>query len=410
MPPLKTRLATEVYTEAPPPDHVPSFVEREIDKIDSFDQQRVKGRHYLPKEDVRVLIRNLIETSVRDSKRARRLRDLETSDKTPRLKLTRKQQVNRKRRLITACIQNQQIVNLKQVARHTRSCYKTVRRVYCDLQNERDSSTYEYNNLKSDLEMQALEADVQAADGGLVSVADLKRQNPTFSRKKILEVLHSKQMRWRKLPLAEPKFLTYDPPNQKDVNRIICNMAVVHSNPETQMLFVDEMKFPLQQTAKYHWIHKERESAIKLNRREVSDTTITAIAMCSHQKFVAVQLFNGEIKGQDFLNFINVAISRLPLDKHYLILADNATWHNSGAIQKTEAYKFLFFNLPRMFQINLIENAFSAVRSEYRKRPTVDSLIEEAKNIVNLFFVRENVERFEGYWRNHLRMLDKYYK
>jgi hypothetical protein len=410
MPPLKTRPATEVYTAAPSPDHVPTFVEQEIEKVTQFQQQRVKGRHYLTREAVRALIAKLIETSVYESKKARRLRELGGTATKIRAKLTRKEQVNRKRRLIAACIQNQQILNLKQVAKHTRSCYQTVQRVYRDLREQRDPSTYEYNNIKSEAEMQALEADVQAANGGLVSVADLKRQNPTFSRKKILEVLHSKEMRWRKLPLAEPKFLTYDPPNQKDVNRIICNMAVVHSTPDAQMLYVDEMKFPLTQTAKFHWIHKHAESAIKLNRRQVNDTIITAIAMCSTRKFVAVQLFAGEVTGPDFLNFLNTAIASLPTDKHYLILADNATWHNSSMIQKTEAYKYLFFNLPRMFQINMIENAFSAVRAEFRKRPTVDSLAQEAKHIASLFFAERNTERFQGYWRNHLRMLDKYYQ
>lgn len=410
MPPLKTRPATEVYTAPLAPDHVPTFVEREIEKVTHFEQQRVKGRPYLPRQEVRALIAKLIETSVWESKKARRLRDLEGTGTKRRPKLTRKQLVNRKRRLIAACIANQQVLNLKQVAKHTKSCYQTVQKVYRELCDQREPSTYEYNNLKSDADMEKLEADVQAANGGLVSVADLKRQNPKFSRKKILEVLHSKDMRWRKLPLAEPKFLTYDPPNQKDLNHIICNMAVIHSTADAQMLFVDEMKFPLIQTAKYHWIHKDAESDIKLNRRQVRETTMTAIAMCSTQKFVAVQLFSGEVTGPDFLNFINTAIASLPTDKNYLILADNATWHNSGMIQKTEAYKFLFFNLPRMFQINLIENAFSAVRAEYRKRPTVDSLEQEAKHIANLFLAEHNTQRFAGYWRNHLRMLDKYYK
>jgi hypothetical protein len=169
------------------------------------------------------------------------------------------------------------------------------------------------------------------------------------------------------------------------------------------------MKFPLIQTAKYHWIGRNAESAIKLNRREVRETTLTAIALCSTERFVGIQIHRGEVTGPDFLHFLNEAIARLPPDRKYLILADNASWHNSGLIQKTEAFKYMYFNTPRMFQINLIENAFSAVRAEFRKRPIVDTLEQEAQLIVNLFFAEHNAARFQGYHRNHLRMLDKYF-
>ena len=408
MPPLKTRPCTEVYTERPAPDHVPRFLEREIQKIEAFSQERVKGRPYLPKDRVRDLIKELIQVSIRESKRAKRLASLQQTLSTARPRLSWKDQVNQKRRFVAACIQNQQKLNLKQVAKFTKSCLKTVQKVYWDLVHNRAPDTYEYNNLKDPSEVQALESDIRTADGVFSSVADLKRKNPTFSRKKILEELHSRDLRWRKLPLAQPKVLHYDPPDKTLVNRVICNMAQIHNAPDAQMLYVDEMKFPLLQTAKYHWIHKDSESEVKLNRREVLERSFTAIALCSTQRFVAVQLFEGEITGQDFLNFLNGAISSLPTDKKYLILADNATWHNSGLIQRTEAYKFLFFNQPRMFQINLIENAFSAVRAEFRKRDLVDKLELEAKQVVNLFFRDETGDRFQGYWRNHLRMLDKY--
>ena len=409
MPPLHTRPSTLVYTQAPAPEHVPEFAEREIEKVDSFEAQRVKGRTYLPKAEVKALLARLIEASLRPSKRARPL-DPQTGEPThPPTKTTFQDRVNRKRRLIAACIRNQQTLNLKQVARFTKSCPQTVKKVYQDLISHREVEEYEYNHVKSPQEMQMLEEDVKRIAGGLASVADLKRRNPTFSRKKILEVLHSQDLRWRKLPLAEPKFLTYAPAPQGQVNKIIGTMAQVHSEPDQQMLFVDEMKFPLIQTAKYHWIGRNAESAIKLNRREVRETTLTAIALCSTERFVGIQIHRGEVTGPDFLHFLNEAIARLPPDRKYLILADNASWHNSGLIQKTEAFKYMYFNTPRMFQINLIENAFSAVRAEFRKRPIVDTLEQEAQLIVNLFFAEHNAARFQGYHRNHLRMLDKYF-
>jgi hypothetical protein len=144
------------------------------------------------------------------------------------------------------------------------------------------------------------------------------------------------------------------------------------------------------------------------NRRAVPDTTLTAIALCSLDKFEAVQIHKGEITGKDFLHFLVEAISRLPPRRHYTIIADNATWHHASTVSKSTAGKFLFFNEPKMFQLNVIENAFSYVRHAFRIRPTVETLEEEARNIVNIFFDEENIERFKGYFRQHLRNLQEF--
>ena len=76
----------------------------------------------------------------------------------------------------------------------------------------------------------------------------------------------------------------------------------------------------------------------------------------------------------------------------------------------SQASKFFFFNEPRMFQLNIIENAFSFVRDAFRKRPQVDTMEEEAREIVRIFFDEENQKRFRGVLRNHLRQLIKYHE
>ena len=77
---------------------------------------------------------------------------------------------------------------------------------------------------------------------------------------------------------------------------------------------------------------------------------------------------------------------------------------------KTEVSKFFSFNEPRMFQLNIIENAFSFIRGMFRKRPQVDTMEEEAREIVRIFFDQDNERRFKGLMRNHLRQLIKYHK
>src|ERR1044071_6086350 len=98
------------------------------------------------------------------------------------------------------------------------------------------------------------------------------------------------------------------------------------------------------------------------NRRPVDDSSLTAIAMCSFTGFVAVQLYKTEITGTDFLHFLNEAMSQLPANRHYTIVADNATWHHSKTVTSAKVGSFLAFNEPLLYQLNVIENAFSAVR------------------------------------------------
>ena len=124
----------------------------------------------------------------------------------------------------------------------------------------------------------------------------------------------------------------------------------------------------------------------------------------------ATQLYKKEVTGLDFLYFINNIISSLPRRWSYTILTDNASWHHAGVVQGLSSNKFLYFNEPRMFQLNIIENAFSFIRSEFRRRPFVETLEEEAVQIINLFFEETNVQRFTGLLRNHLRQLIKYHK
>ena len=410
MPPVKTRPCTEVYLQAPPPDRLPEFVERSLVKVESFPAQRVKGRPFLTKERLRVLIDSLIQNSLKTSARHRKDKGPVIDESAPMRKVTFKDKVNAKRRLIAACLSNQQVLNLAKVAQHTKSCYSTVQRVYQQMLQSGAPEEYNYNHIKPTQEVRALEEDIELRDGGLGSVADIKRRHPRCSRKFILRCLHSRNLRWRKLPLAEPKVLTYPPPSQTLLDGIIGTMAQVHSNPQQKMLFVDEIKFPLLQTSKCHWIHKDKPSSIKLNRREVDNTILTAIVLCSTERFLAVQLYSGEVTGPDFVYFMSKALASLVPDKQYLVLADNATWHTSSLVRKTAIYPYLYLNAPRMYQLNLIENSFSAVRAEFRKRETVSNIREEADQILNLFFSPQSTPRFAGYFRNHLRMLRKYLK
>jgi len=307
--------------------------------------------------------------------------------------------------MIAACLMNQTKLNYRAVARLTKSDPATVKQVHWDLKQTGSPAVYIYNNQKDPQEAEELTIRCQEMPTTYSTVTDLKRLHPGFSRKFILKELHKQKRRWcklRKEPLSK-----FKPPNSKDVCSVISHVAQVLSTPMAQMMYLDEMKLPFHQASEHQWALKSDDEPV-YSKRDTSEGGLTALALCSTQSFYAVQLFQREVTGDDFVFFLNNVIPTLPEGRRVSILADNATWHKSKAVVKSKGFKYLFFNVPHMFQLNLIENAFSAIRNEFRRRPLAENLEAEAKNIINLFFAQENSRRFEGYYRNHLRMLQKF--
>jgi len=136
-------------------------------------------------------------------------------------------------------------------------------------------------------------------------------------------------------------------------------------DPETEVLYCDEMKFPLFQTSTHSWTSQLDCYRGVYNRRE-DDRVLTAIALCSTKGFLGVQVYKQEVTGPDFLYFLNSIIAGLPQTKSYTVLADNASWHHANIVDRSAVSGFIFFNEPRMFQQNIIRIQFreSSVQKE----------------------------------------------
>ena len=110
----------------------------------------------------------------------------------PKEELSRRDQINKKRVFIKRCLQGQVKLNLAEVAKFTRSSVGTVKRVHRELQFYGDVSTYQYTNLKAKEDEEELDKSIDKIEEGFMTVTDLKRIHPMFSRKKILARMHKK--------------------------------------------------------------------------------------------------------------------------------------------------------------------------------------------------------------------------
>ena len=324
----------------------------------------------------------------------------------PKARVDRAIKINQDRQLIATYLKMQYRLNLTKVSRLTGCTFAMVKKVHLDLLFQGVPETFVYNNLKKPEELAQIEETVQKVGGTYLTISDIKRQHAGFSMKWIRRRVRATGLRYRKMPRKRKVDKTVKPcPNK--VFDVVSHLVQAIKDKDTEVFYIDEMHFPLFQTSDYFWTRPDQPTDLVYNRRPVSDAKLSAIAMCSLEKFYAVQIFKRDVTANDFLFFLQTALKKVGQGRRVTILADNASWHTSPTVLQNAAGKFLFFNVARLYQANAIETSFSFVRSDYRKRPLVDTLEKEAYLILDSFMRPENVQRFKGVKRNHLRSLIK---
>ena len=404
MPPVNTKECTEVFTGPIDRETIITFTTKQVEVVNGFQQRIFTSDDRHEGDSILARLNERLEEEIqwkREGKKKRR-----PVFQVP--KSSYKEKVNKKRAFIQRVLTHQANLNLREVAKYTKSCWNTVKRVWNEMQVQGQLIEYEYNNLKTPEEITQLHQTIDDLQNTGMGVPQIKKRHPTFSKTKILEELHKRGLKYKPLP-RQRKIPTSQPPNSTRVCRVISHLCQGMSDRNVEVLYCDEMKFPLFQSSTHAWTDLPEEERSIYNRRP-DERQLVAIALCSTKGFVAVQVYPKDVSGTDFLYFMNKAIAFLPPYKQYTCLLDNAGWHLSNLVAGSQASKFFFFNEPRMFQLNIIENAFSFVRDAFRKRPQVDTMEEEAREIVRIFFDEENQKRFRGVLRNHLRQLIKYHE
>ena len=400
-----TGSCTQVFCKVPEKEDEVRFVRKEVIFKRTFSQGRFRLAQEPKDEEVVKTLGEIRDELVRQklSKRIPKIDSILQAGQPIRQKNTHRDIINLKRKRMLELIEGSEKVNLTKISRLCGVCFETAKKFYTHYKTIGLPGNYEYENIHSKEEEEQLNMSIEGLEEGFSTVTDLKRLNPSFSRKKILSRLHERGLRWRKVP----RFLKNPPKNKtcsRNITEIIKLLTGAFYHHDVEVLYVDEMKFPLNQTSSSHWTFKNQEDKTLYGNRPLNNT-LTAIALCSRSEFVSVMLVETEVRTNDFIYFLQTSIERLSNDKQYLIIADNATWHKGKNMNKTGVLKMIRFNEPRQFRLNLIENAFSYIRSTYRKRKQQLTIEDEARTIIEIFLDPVCKLKFSGFYRNHVRQL-----
>ena len=334
------------------------------------------------------------------------LRHPEREPRTTKAKESWFDKVNKRRELAAHYWTHLQSPTIADVCRMSGCGRKLAREVQRDLLKFGQVIPFHYNNRKTRESVQELDRSIQEVRGTFTTISDIKRQHGSFSRKWIAKRLRESGYRFLKMVKKKRN-------PGPDVNRttrakaVVKHLAQAHSETDIINIYVDEVHFMLVQTSTHNWrSYDQAEDDMVYNRRPWPEKAkLTVIAACTIKGFIAIQIFKQDINAEEFLFFLQSLLVSLPPRSKVTVLADNASCHTAGVVKVARAGKFLFMNSPGLFRANAIENAFSFIKAEWRKRPQVESFEEEAHQLVRIFFDPLNEKRFVGIAFNHARSL-----
>lgn len=176
-------------------------------------------------------------------------------------------------------------------------------------------------------------------------------------------------------------------------------------DPSIDLMFLDEVIFTLRSTPRYQWLPR---GSIPQERNFMRDYKIVCIVLCSMYQLVAIQMFESEVKQDDFIYFLSMVTTRLQIDQIYspIIVLDRASWHAGRKVLNCGLQDLLMFNQPGKPFYNYIELVFSKVKYRFKERPMEQTQLGEAQRILGCFNQLTSKD-FAGFRRLYLRTVKK---
>ena len=174
-------------------------------------------------------------------------------------------------------------------------------------------------------------------------------------------------------------------------------------NRSHEIVFIDEVGFNQNLSPLYGYTKAGTRCSII---RPFKSTNYSVVAATTSEQLVALQIFKGSVKSQDFCGFFANLTNYLSETKpdSYVFLMDNASIHKSKIFQNAVKKNFaILYNAPYSPMLNCIEEVFSKWKNTLRKmlpeneKDLLSKIVESSKSIT--------YTDCQNYFRHLLKML-----
>ena len=322
--------------------------------------------------------------------------------RTRRPRLSRVDQVNRQRQALRAAIEAGAGAEIASLALRARCHKSTARKLEIRHQLTGSIPEYRYNHTKPPGTADQIMQIMTSPQGTYFSATQVKQQMPSVSKRYIARVLKQRGWRYRKLRhTPRPRGLA-----PAEITRVLRVCLPAFARDDETLLYLDEVYFPYNHTPNKCWRPKDQPFS-GFKERVTSKEQLTCIALCSQTRLIAIQISEAAMDGEALVHFLTEALKCEGLPDRVVVLLDNATYHRSAQVRRSSIGSLLLDNVTACYELNLIEMVFSRVKQLWKRRPSVPSIEEEVRQVVDCFREAQVPQDFAGYRRQYLRNAER---
>lgn len=315
-----------------------------------------------------------------------------------RRKQTRKEKVNLLRDRARAEMFEGEVANLDSLAARLGVHRSTAKKLRDRYLLTGTIPAYEYNNQHPPEVAEEVIGIMSSEEAQYFTTTDVKRRLPNVSKKFIARTLRQHGYRYRRIRHTRQRRVF----SEAEVCRVVSTCLPAFDRADETLLFLDEVIFPLNHTPKHCW-RNTYQSTGGFYERTTCETKLTAIALCSKTRMIAIQIHTQEMESQAVIHFLTEALRRVRTPERVVVLLDNARYHSSAMVMQSSIAKYLVRNVPECWELNMIELCFSKLKHLWRTRAVVRCAEEEVPQLIRLFRECQIAQDFAGYRRQYLR-------
>lgn len=315
-----------------------------------------------------------------------------------RLKQSWKEKVNLQRERARAEMLGGEVANLQALSARLGLHHSTAKKLRDSYFATGSIPAFEYNHLHPSETAAEVVQMVESPAGRYFSAGEVKRRMPQLSRKFIRRSLRQGGLRYRRIRHTKKK---REFP-EAEVCRVLSTCLPAFDRDEESLLFLDEVIFPYNQTPLYCW-RDPREPLEGYQERTADGARLTAIALCSKKRMIAIQIHSGNMDGYGVIHFVTEVLRRVELPERVVVLLDNAKYHDSKMVLGSSIGRYLLGSVVDCYELNLIEVCFSKAKNLWKRRTVAASEEQEVRQIIRIFRECQVPKDYAGYRRHYLR-------